>query len=244
MPHIKNFLLDGQKIPGVNDCTGTLSKDGLIENYFRRYGFKHCDKDSKIAKDRGSSLAGVMEELRIGKTVPSGDYNGACVAKWLEWFRKTNLEIIDDKWVEVHLVNTVHKYHGSPDGIFFEYGNDQRPVLGDDKSKKRFADYGLLMNEHAYAMCDSYVDPKDNLIKKVPWPVPIPTFWFWTYDPETAEMFSHIHDFDEKVWQDFLVCRQMYDVNAKAEEYFKQCATLLPSVQSRTNKASSNSLKK
>jgi hypothetical protein len=101
-------------------------------------------------------------------------------------------------------------------------------VLGDDKSKKRFADYKLIMNEHAYAMCDSYEDPVTHEIKKLPWEPPISTFWFWTYHPITGRLYAVDHPFQPEVFADFLTCKAMQAVNKRSEKYFGQYAVLLP----------------
>ncbi len=234
MPHISKFLLDGERIKSVNEITDSLSKEGLIRNFYRKEGFKKADKISKAAREQGIKLADTFERYRqTGKTGKVSAYNRKCVDQWTEWFNASPFQIVDDKYVEIHLVNTVDKYHGSPDVIMHKeipiiLGTQLIPVLGDDKSKKRFADYKLIMNEHAYAMCDSYEDPVTHEIKKLPWEPPIPQFWFWTYHPITGRLYPVDHEFQPEVYQDFLTCKKMSEVNARAEKYFGQYAVLLP----------------
>lgn len=231
MPHISRFLLNGEPIPSVNEVTDALSKDGLFRNFYRRLGFKRADKESAKSRERGSKLAKVFEKYRqTGKTGKTSDYNKVCIDNWTKWFEESPFTITEDRFVEPHLVNTVDKYHGSPDVII---GLDGGPgigidsmVLGDDKSKKRFADYRLLMNEHAYAMCDSI--EINGVIEKLPWEPPIKTFWFWTFCPDTGELFPVEHEFKPEIYQDFLTCKAMQEVNKRAEHYFGQYAVLLP----------------
>jgi hypothetical protein len=229
-------LLNGQRIPSVNECTGTLSKDGLIRNFWRPLGFKKADRVSREAREQGSSLAEVMERYRkTGKTGPISAYNKACVQNWTKWYDESDLEIKSDSYIEPHLVNTIEGYHGSPDVILHR---DWHPVLGDDKSKKRFSDYALLMNEHAYAMCDSYEDLVTHEIKKLPWLPPVQEIWFWVYDPDTGELFPESTAFDPLVYADFLRCKAMVGVNKRAEDFFKAHAQLLPSQQAKQCKES------
>lgn len=229
MPHVAKFLINGERAPSVNEVTGALSLEGLIRNFFRVQGFKKADKISSAAREQGSKLAEIFERYRkTGKTGKISKYNEACVEQWTEWFNASPFKLDDDgTFIEVHLVNTKEKYHGSPDVVMLREDNGT-PVLGDDKSKKRFSDYKLIMNEHAYAMCDSYEDPVTKEIKKLPWEPPIETFWFWTYHPETGRLFPVEHQFAPEVYTDFLTCKAMGAVNKRSEKYFGQYAVLLP----------------
>jgi len=223
MPHITRFQLDGEIIPSVNTITGALSQEGLLR-WYRKLGFKKADKVGGAARDQGIKLAEVFERYRkTGKTGHISAYQRKCVDNWTKWYETTPLTLID-RFIEPHLVNTVDKYHGSPD-VILEWKPDSM-LLGDDKSKKRFAGYNLLMNEHAYAMCDSI--EVDGVITKLPWEPPIRAFYFWTYHPETGELFTEQHEFDPQVYQDFLLCKQMLKLNKKAEKYFNERAVLLP----------------
>ena len=227
MPHVSNFMYQGDEIPSVNGITASLSQDGLLRNFYRKLGFKEADKISSEARKAGTKLASIFERYRqTGKTGNISALYKACVKNWLRWYENQSYEITEDCWVEPHLVNTRELYHGSPDVIINQNGN---VALGDDKLKKRFADYKLLMNEHAYAMCDSYEDPITKEIKKLPWEPPIPLFWFWTYDPKSGDLFPVQHVFHEEIYSDFLICKSMLGVNKKAEAYFRRFAVLLPS---------------
>jgi hypothetical protein len=239
MPHISRWKYNGEYWPSVNTITGALSLEGLIRNYYRKHGFKWCDKDSDKAREAGSKLAEVMERYRItAKTGKVSKLNKACADNWLKWFNEHEYHI-EEEWIEPHLVNTIDGYHGSPDAILVR---DVKPdpgypldvILGDDKLKKRFPDYRLLMNEHGYAMCDSYEDKLTKEIKKVPWKTPIEKLWFWTFDPKNGDLYPVEHDFDPGVYGDFLTCKLMYSVNKRSESYFGKYAVLLPS-QEKTN---------
>lgn len=226
MPHVHKFELNGIRIPSVSEVTSSLSKEGLIRNFYRVRGFEKADKISNAAREQGTKLATLMEKYRkTGKTGKMSEYNKKCVENWTAWYEDNRYEIADDMWVEPHLVNTVSGYHGSPDLIMHD---KDKPVLADDKSKKRFADYGLIMAEHAYAMMDSYEDPATHEIKKLPWEPPIPGFWFFTFHPQTGRLYPVEHEFKPEVYQDFLTCLSMRDVNKRAEKYFGQYAVLLP----------------
>lgn len=227
MPHVSKFEYNGERIPSVNEVTGSLSQDGLIRNFYRPNGFKKADKISNEAREQGIKLAEVFERYRqTGKTGRVSVYSTECVKNWTDWFNGTAFTIAADHWVEPHLVNTKDGYHGSPDVIL--HAADGLPVLGDDKSKKRFADYKLIMNEHAYAMCDAYEDPETKEIKPLPWTAPMSTFWFWTYHPITGTLYAVQHEFKPEVYQDFLTCKAMWAVNKRAEKYFGSYAVLLP----------------
>lgn len=230
MPHVKHFEINGVRAPSVNEVTGALSLEGLIRNFYRIQGFKKADKISNAAREQGTKLATIMEKYRqTGKTGKISEYNRTCVENWTNWFNDSKYTILEDYFVEPHLVNTVDGYHGSPDVIMHDAEKGlTAPVLGDDKSKKRFADYKLIMNEHAYAMCDSYEDPVTKEIKKLPWEPPIPKFWFWTFHPQTGRLYPVEHEFQPEVYQDFLKCKEMGVINKRAEKYFGQYAVLLP----------------
>ena len=231
MPHIEKFHINGVRAPSVNEVTDSLSKDGLIRNFWRKLGFKKADKVGGAARDQGIALASAFELYR--KTGdPKSSVNGKsakyvkiCLQNWHKWYAGSVYTIPTDALIEPHLVNTVDKYHGSPDVVLADTLMDMEPVLGDDKSKKRFSDYKLLMNEHAYAMCDSI--EVEGKIEKLPWTPPIPRFWFWTYCPDCGNLYPRMHVFDPAVYQDFLTCMKMREVNAVAEAYFNREATLL-----------------
>jgi hypothetical protein len=240
MPHFSNFKLNGKVIPSVNECTDALSKEGLYRNFFRKLGFKEADKQSKDAKKKGDNLAKAMELFRIDGTKHKTDgYINRCLDNWYKWYAQSPCHIGADDWIEPHLINTIVGYHGSPDVVLEE----PEIILGDDKVKKRFADYRLLMNEHAYAMCDSYRDKLTNEIRRVPWAIPIKTIWFWTYDPDSGTLFSEKHSFEEQVYRDFLTCHAMQRINQRAEAYFHQNAVLLPTQTEKLCKTKSQPAK-
>ena len=233
MPHVKRWTYNGEVWPSASTVTGLLHSDAL-DNWLR---IAKNRKQGKLAQKKGSALASYMEYKRKGIPSP-GDifsgiclediFSGICFRQWEKWFDAQDLVILE---TEPHLVNTLDKYHGSPDLIASDiYGE---AVLGDDKLKKRFADYKLLMNEHAYAMCDS-IDMGNGNIIPVPWEFPIERIVFWSYDPDTGEMFVNEHEFIPEVYKDFLTLRKTYDIKNRAEEYFTEHATLLPS-QERKN---------
>lgn len=228
MPHISNFQLNGVVIPSVNECTDSLSKDGLMKNFFRRLGFKEADRVGNAARRKGTALATRFENLRkFGKPkLKLTPFQEICIANWQTWMSNTSL-FINPEFVERHLVNTVEGYHGSPDVIMADC--EGQAVLGDDKAKKRLSDYKILMNEHAYAMCDSY--EVDGVITPVPWDVPIRSFWLWTYHHETGDLYPEVHHFEDAIWQDFLTCKKMLVVNQKAEKYFATHCQKLPEAE-------------
>lgn len=206
----------------MNTITDSLSKEGLIRNFYRPLGFAEADRVGGLARDKGISLATAMENFRKFGKLPRKKYEKTCLAHWRAWLSQCDL-VISPFFVEPHLVNTKEGYHGSPDIVMSN--GDGAAVLGDDKAKKRLSDYKILMNEHAYAMCDSF--ELDGVIKPVPWDVPVTSFWLWTYHHETGELFPEVHHFDEAIWQDFLTCKKMYRVNRTAENYFtKHCGKL------------------
>lgn len=226
MPHIANFEVNGLRAPSVNEITDSLSKDGLIHNFWRKLGFKKADKIGAAARDQGIALASAFELYRqSGKAGKQTKYTKICLKNWHKWYAGTVYTIPTDALIEPHLVNTKDGYHGSPDVIMADTMANMEPVLGDDKSKKRFSDYKLLMNEHAYAMCDSI--EVDGKLEKLPWEPPIRTFWFWTYCPECGNLYPRMHCFDEQVYKDFLTCKAMREVNKVAEAYFNKEAGLL-----------------
>ncbi len=227
MPHISNFQINGVRAPSVNEVTDSLSKDGLIRNFWRKLGFKKADKVGGLARDQGIALASAFEDYRkTGSTVgKQSKYTKICLENWHKWYSGSVYTIPTDSLIEPHLVNTVDGYHGSPDVVLADTMMDMEPVLGDDKSKKRFCDYKLLMNEHAYAMCDSI--EVDGKIEKLPWTPPIKQFWFFTYCPDCGNLYPRVHHFDEQVYKDFLTCKAMREVNKVAEAYFNKEAYLL-----------------
>lgn len=225
MPHISNFLLNALEIPSVNTCTGTLSQEGLYKNFYRRLGFREADRIGNAARRKGTALATRFEQLRkFGKIkLKLKPFEETCITNWQTWMGTTAL-MINPEFVECHLVNTKEGYHGSPDVIMADMQG--QAVLGDDKAKKRLSDYKILMNEHAYAMCDSY--EVGGVITPVPWDVPITSFWLWTYHHETGDLYPEVHHFEESIWQDFLTCKKMLAVNQKAEAYFEEHCQKLP----------------
>lgn len=227
MPHRAHYQLDGEIIPSVNDVTGLLPAEGLVR-WRKRVGEKEATRIMREARNKGTKLAEAMEAFRKFKHSQKDEFRATCLTNWNAWFMQQSGQILD---VECHLVNTLDKYHGSPDVVLGDSRGNA--VLGDDKVKKRFADYRLLMNEHAYAMCDS-IEKADGSIVPVSWQWPIRQLIFWTYDPDTGEMYPSPHEFDSRVYKDFLTLRNVWDINARAEEYFKEHATLLPS-QRKTN---------
>jgi len=219
MPHVERYTLNGVRLPSVSTITGALSKEGLIR-WWRKLGFDECDRQTREAKDQGTDVATMFENYRKFKKKPRGLYLKKVLNEWVQWGEGWNdIELV----AEPHLVNTLDNYHGSPDLLFKDGGKWN---LGDDKSKKRFADYGLLMNEHAYAMCDKM--DVDGQLVPVPWQTPVQDIWFWTYCPRCGKLHPHHHVFDEKVYHDFLICRAMHNVNKTALDYFDCNAILLP----------------
>lgn len=221
----QKFQLNGIEIPSVNKITDCLSKDGLIKNFYRRHGFFNADAIANAAKEVGTSAATALERFRKFGEIPDSPFERKIVEEWANW-RSSRLLVLkrDEYWhPEIHLINTKDKYHGIADVVYYD---TCLAFVGDDKVKKRHANYNLLLNEHAYAMCDSM--EMDGEIVKVPWSVPIKSIWLWTYHPVTGKLYPKHHTFSRKVYKDFLVCKQMYEINAKAEEYFELCAVLLP----------------
>ena len=205
----------------MSTVTGSLAKPGL-ERWFRKLGFQEADKQSKEARELGTEVAEMFEAYRKVRAKPRKKFLKTVLNEWLQWGEGWTGSILVP---EAHLVNTVDKYHGSPDLV---YKDGESWSIGDDKCKRRFADYGLLMNEHAYAMCNMIHDTETDELKPVPWTVPIQKITFWTYSPETGRLFAHEHPFDDAVYHDFLICRAMWDTNKKADKYFGDNAILLP----------------
>jgi hypothetical protein len=224
MPHVARFCLDGVRLPSVSTITGTLAKDGIIR-WQRKLGFEEADRQSYVAARQGTKVATMFEKYRKRGRKPRAEYLKTVLNEWVTWGEGwKDVELV----AEPHLVNTVDMYHGSPDLVFKDSGKWN---LGDDKSKKRFADYGLLMNEHMYAMCDRIHDMETDQLRPVPWTIPIEDIWFWTYNPVTGKLYPHHHKFDPKVYADAMVCRKMYEVNRTASKYFDMNAVLLPEAQ-------------
>ena len=221
MPHITNYRLDGVRLPSVSTITGVLSKEGL-NRWYRKHGFEECDRLSGVARDRGTAVATMFEEYRKTGKKPHSKFHKTVLAEWLKWGEGwKGVTLVP----EPHLVNTLDKYHGSPDLVFYD---GEKWAVGDDKCKGRFADYGLLMNEHGYAMCNMIHDTETDELKPVPWKVPLDNIFFWTYNPETGKLYPHHHKFDPGVYADFLECRRMWELNKVAEKYFKENAIVLP----------------
>lgn len=215
MPHISNFRLAGVRIPSVNTVTDSLSKEGLYRNFFRRLGFAEADRVGGLARKKGISLALALENYRKLGKIPRKKFEKICLAQWVAWLSTCEL-VVNPEFVEPHLVNTVDGYHGSPDIVMCDmYGQG---VLGDDKAKKRFSDYKVLMNEAAYAHCDSY--EVNGEVKPVPWTVPITGVWIWTYNPDTGTIHPEYKVIEKQWYEDFLTCKKMYRVNRTAENYF------------------------
>lgn len=224
MPHVKRWTYNGEVWPSVNGISGLLHSDAL-DNWLRSAKNR---KQGKLAQKKGHDLAAYLENLRKGIAQIPDEFSGLCASQWVKWFDEQELEILN---VEPHLVNTLDRYHGSPDVIACDIHGEA--VLGDDKIKKRFADYKLLMNEHAYAMCDS-IDMGKGKIIPVPWKVPIERIVFWSYDPDSGEMYASEHGFTPSVYNDFLTLRKVWDIKNTSDTYFIEHATLLPS-QTRKN---------
>lgn len=164
----------------------------------------------------------MFEAYRKSQVMPRSKYLKMVLNEWKQTEAgQTGIMLVP----EPHLINSIDGYHGSPDLV---YNNGKEWKIGDDKCKKRFADYGLLMNEHAYAMCNQIHDTETGEIKPVPWDVPIRKITFWTYNPDTGKLYTHKHEFELSIYQDFLKCLEMYKINRKAEKYFSIYATLLP----------------
>lgn len=221
MPHVNSFRLNGKLIPSVNGITDSLSKDGLIRNFYRPLGFKEADKVGKAARDKGVHLATAFENYRKFAKLPRKtkryEFEKCCIDNWQAWRDTTGLIVVPD-FVEPHLINTKEGYHGSPDIVMVDMQG--QAVLGDDKAKKRLSDYKILMNEAAYAHCDSF-EAADGSIQPVPWDYPITGCWIWSYCPVCAQMTPEYKATDEQAWQDFLTCKRMRDVNKTSEKYFR-----------------------
>lgn len=214
MPHRVKFLLDGKAIPSANDITGLLRSEAL-ERWLAVPGNKAKGKE---AQRKGTAVAKLMEKLRKGKTVEGQTFGHMCAASLIRVQTRVVLE------AECHLVNTLDRYHGSPDAIECEPTGEA--VLVDDKVKKRFADYRLLMNEHLYAACDSI--EKDGVITPVPWKWPIKRIVFNTFDPDTGKLYVEEHAFSSIVYSHAMTLRSAWDVAQASEAYFKEHAVLLP----------------
>lgn len=227
MPHRDRFMYNGVDLPSVNMITDSLSKDGLIRNFWRKLGFKKADAVGNKARDQGLALATAFEDYRkTGKTKgKQTKYTQICLENWHRWYSGSVYTIPTDSLIEPMLVNTVDMYRGSPDLIMADTMMNLEPVLLDDKSKKRFSEYKLLMNEHAYAMMDSI--EVNGELEKLPWTPPIQSFWFMTYCPDCGNLYPRMHRFDNQVYQDFLTCKKMREVNRVAEAYFNREAVLL-----------------
>lgn len=190
-----------------------------MKNFYRRLGFAEADKVGNAARKKGISLAARFEDLRKFGKLPKKlkPFEEICIANWRAWMSNTEL-IVNPEFVECHLVNTVEGYHGSPDVVMCDmYG---QAVLGDDKAKKRLSDYKILMNEAAYANCDSY--EVDGVLKPVPWDVPITGAWVWTYCPICGTLEPEYRVITKEAYQDFLLCKQMLALNQKTEKFFRE----------------------
>lgn len=225
MPHIKKFLLNGEEIPSVSAITGLLRSEAL-DRWLAVPGNRAIGKE---AQRKGKKVAKCLENYRRGKDLKSGTFESSCAVGWNTWSQKYGLEIRE---VECHLVNTLDRYHGSPDMIMSR--PDGSYIVGDDKVKKRFADYRLLLNEHLYAACDSI--EVNGELQLVPWSHPIRDIIFFTYDPDTGEMYVNEHEFSWTIYNQALQLRKTYDILKVADAYFKEHATLLPS-QRRVNES-------
>lgn len=164
----------------------------------------------------------MFEEYRKTRVQPRKKFLKTVLGEWQQTEAgQTGVILV----AEPHLVNTLENYHGSPDLVYC-VGADWK--LGDDKVKGRMADYGLLMSEHGYANCNMIHDTETDEFKPVPWDVPLRKITFWGYHPDTGKLYAQEHEYDETVYQDFLLCRKMYELNRKAEKYFTDRATSLP----------------
>jgi hypothetical protein len=216
MPHVK-FTYNNIELPSVNEVTGSLSKQGLI-NWWRKLGFKAADKITQESADKGRDIASVFEAYRKREL----DINSISiqykpfVQSYQEWVDKVGS--VKQLAVEPHLVSLKHGYHGSPDLIF---SLDDEVEVGDDKAKGRPPDYKLFMNEAAYANCE--LIEVNGELTPVPWKVPIRFFRFFSYHPDTGQLLEAKREkYKPDLFGDFLVCKQMFDVNQKAEKYFKE----------------------
>jgi hypothetical protein len=164
----------------------------------------------------------MFEEYRKTGKKPRSKFHKIVLSEWLAWGEGwKGVTLVP----EPHLVNTLDRYHGSPDLVFYD---GEKWAIGDDKCKGRFADYGLLMNEMAYATCNMMDDSATGELKPVPWSVPVQDVFFWSYCPGCGKLHPHHHEYDPEVYADFLLCRRMYEVNKKAEKYFTANAIKLP----------------
>lgn len=205
MPHVSKYLINGIVAPSVNEVTGCLSKDALINNFWRRLGFEKADAITKKARDLGLSSAECMEYFRKGIVHDIPEAIKPFVETWANWQRENNYQVIG---VEVHLESKKYHYHGSPDGIGRLPAGEIE--LFDDKVKDKVADYKTLMNEAAYAQC--WLEMYGERINK---------FRIFTYHPKSAKLYMQEYDNKQEYLDDFLICREMYKVNKRAEEYYE-----------------------
>lgn len=215
MPHRAKWTYNGEVWPSVNEITGLLRSEAL-DRWLAVPGNKAKGKE---AQRKGTGVAKVMEKIRKGQSVNGQGFPQSCIANWLKVQDRVILE------AECHLVNTFERYHGSPDAVECDSYGDA--VLVDDKVKKRFAAYNLLLNEHLYAACNMI--ERNGILDPVPWEWPIKQIVFNTFDPDTGELYINEHEFNQNIYNEALTLRKSWNIAQTSEAYFKQHATLLPS---------------
>lgn len=207
MPHISNYLINGIAAPSVNEVTGTLSKDSLINNFWRKLGFQKADIITETARNRGITIAEMFEKFRKGDSSFAenmAEFELSFLKSWTDWQHENKYEVVE---VEPHLESVKYHYHGSPDGLGrYPLGSLE---LFDDKVKDKLADYKTLMNEAAYAQC--WLEKTGERIEK---------FRIFTYHPKSARLYMQEYDNKQQYFDDFLRCREMLEVNKRAQLYY------------------------
>lgn len=205
MPHIAKYLIDGQPAPSVNEVTGCLSKDSLINFFWRPLGFVEADKITGESRDRGIATATALENYRKGLVQDIPPEIAPFVALWDSYQCRTGYTI---QVSEPHLESRKYLYHGSPDGLGHLPG---QPIeLFDDKVKDKRADYKILMNEAAYAQ--AWLEMHGEKISQ---------FRIFTYHPVKLAFFEDVYENKPEYLDDFLRCREMLEVNKRADAWYR-----------------------
>jgi len=207
MPHVSNYLIDGVKAPSVNEITGSLSKDSLINHFWRKLGFQKADEITDISRNRGIASADAMETFRKTGRVPESPELLVFVNNWHTWQESTGY-IVKPENVEAHLESKTYCFHGSPDGLGQMPGEAME--LFDDKVKDKLADYKTLMNEAAYAQC--WKEMTGETIKQ---------FRIFTFHPKSGNLTTTVYVNEPQYFEDFLRCREMMFVNQRADAYYR-----------------------
>jgi hypothetical protein len=214
MPHHSNVLINGVQAPSVNEVTSCLSKDSLINQFWRKLGFKKADEITKKAADLGTNVAHALDMTRktawVENDVPADLM--PFVAAWKRYQQDQCLEV-DPGHVELHLKSTKYAFHGSPD--FFARYPGQPLFIGDDKVKDKAPDYKILMNEAGYIQ--AFEETTGEKIKDI---------LILCYHPKSAVITPYWFENKPEYLRDFLHLRETYEINKRAEAYYKaNCQT-------------------